>query len=251
MHTRAQSQPETTKTDQPPISPDFSGENAIPGRTPDRIMADHLERYKFAAGYVRDKSILDIACGAGYGSKILAEAGASFVDAVDIDDRIINYARSRYTHPRIRFFTGNVLDYQAGAPYDIITSFETIEHIDRHLAALENLNSLLAKGGLLIVSTPNRTITSPKSRGMDDKPENRFHVREFLLYELLEALAEKGFLPQRPYYGQRQGLFFRTGFLQNFYNRYFNPSEMTSPRVTPVIGYRQPRYFVVVAKKRG
>jgi SAM-dependent methyltransferase len=228
---------------------DFSGENAIPGKTPDRIMNDHLERYRFAAKYVQNRRVLDIACGVGYGSKILADAGASSVDGVDINSRTIGYARSRYPHPQVHFLTGDVLDYRANVPYDVITSFETIEHIDLHLAALDNFHKLLAKDGLLIVSTPNRRITSPNCGAIDDRPENRFHVREFLLEELLRSLIQKGFSPHKPYYGQRQGRFFKAKFLQDLYNRYFNPSETTSPKVSPIIRFRQPRYVVVVAKK--
>jgi len=54
----------------------FSGEMCIPGKSPKRIQDDHFERYYFAAPYVKDKTVLDIACGTGCGSKILIDAGA-------------------------------------------------------------------------------------------------------------------------------------------------------------------------------
>ena len=172
---------------------DFTGEQYVPGRTPERIEKDHLERYLFSRSYVKNRTVLDIACGVGYGSSILAKAGATEVTGVDISDKAIGYAERHYSQGNLLFLQGDIATWKSGKRFDVITCFETIEHVDNHEGALLNISSLLREDGILIISSPNRLLTSPAAKRLGDRPDNRFHVREFAIHELMDAVASAGF----------------------------------------------------------
>lgn len=230
---------------------DFTGECFVPGKAPPRMEADHVARYEFAARRVQGLRVLDIACGAGYGSAMLAQAGAVHVDAVDISEQAIAYAREHYANPAIDFQLGNIYSYERDTRYDLITSFETIEHVPDYHAALRNLARLLRPGGCLIVSSPNRPLTSPHARTLTDKPSNEFHVHEFTVHELTTALQQHGFsVPPGSVYGQRQQPVFAFAPLNHLYRALFKPKRRADPKVTPV-DRLAPRYMIIVAQAPG
>jgi ubiquinone biosynthesis O-methyltransferase len=225
----------------------FTGEYCIPGVSPKRIEDDHVERYRFASQFVSGRRVLDIACGTGYGSHMLGEAGAKFVDGVDILDEVVAYAKVRYASATVHFSLGDICMIETEQPYDVITCFETIEHVGDFNRALANLHSLLNPGGLLLISSPNRTVTSSFAKSIDDKPKNPHHVREFVISELSCALELQGFEIEGTY-GQRQRWLFRQPWLQKLQRWIFNPDDCASPALKPVTK-REPRYFLIVAKK--
>lgn len=228
----------------------FTGEMWIPGATPKRIEDDHIERYRFASQFVKGKTVLDIACGAGYGSKILAQAGALRVDGVDISEDLIVYAKSNYRVSNLRFLIGDICSYKADVSYDVIVCFETIEHIRDYNKSLANLYSLLTNDGLFLISSPNRLITSQQAKSIKSKPDNRFHIQEFTIEELKSALEGHGFeMSNLDIFGQRQQKYFRNEYLQRIYKKFFKPDKLCSPVVTKV-HRRMPRYFIIVARKR-
>ena len=229
----------------------FTGEYCIPGKVPKRIEDDHLERYKFAAGWVKGKTVLDIACGVGYGSKLLADAGAVSVDGVDISAEVLEYAKQHYAADNVRFLQGDVQDFKGDKTYKVIVCFETIEHIQNYQSALRNLYSLLDSGGTLVISSPNRLVASPMAKSKTDRANFCiFHVNEFSIAELQSALQDAGFvLNKGDVFGQRQQWFIRNEYLRRLYRKLFRPDETTSPIVTPV--RKPPRYFVLVARKPG
>jgi len=148
---------------------------------------EHLLRYKYASRFVKDKTVLDIACGTGYGSFMLAEEGeAREVVGVDLDSEAIRYASLRYSHPHVNRYHGNARTFKGDKLYDIIISFETIEHIEDYKGFLNNLYSNLAEDGLLILSTPlqKRTVLAPQ--------HNPYHVIEWS-YEDFISLVEPDF----------------------------------------------------------
>jgi ubiquinone biosynthesis O-methyltransferase len=229
----------------------FTGEYCIPGVSPKKIEDDHLERYKFASRFVRGKTVLDIACGTGYGSRLLADTGAVEVDGVDISDDVVAYARQTYAAENVHFSTGDICEFKSPKRYDAITCFETIEHVKDFRRALANLHALLADGGLLLISSPNRPITSSFARTIDDKPKNPHHVREFTIPELKAALVEHGFaVDDSNIFGQRQRPIFQSDLLRRLHTKFFRPDDRSSPAVTPVAKLA-PRYFLIVATKIG
>jgi len=227
----------------------FTGEYCIPGASPKRIEDDHVERYRFAAQFVSAKTVLDIACGVGYGSKLLADAGASKVDGVDISKELIEYAKRNYHAENVSFRVADICEYKVDRLYDVIACFETIEHVEDYESALSNLRSLLANAGLLLISSPNRIITSPHAKSIKDKPSNMHHVREFTIEELKSALERRGLLVnESDVFGQRGQRHFRNRLVRRIYKMLRNPEERPSPAVARVSNLA-PRNFVIVARK--
>src|SRR5512139_1613877 len=111
------------------IELNFTGEFFVPGQSGDRIEADHFERYVFAANYAKNKSVLDIACGAGYSGPIFLEAGAKSYEGVDLNDQLVGYATQKYSKDNIVYRAGDICTFSPGNTYDLITCFETIEHV--------------------------------------------------------------------------------------------------------------------------
>lgn len=228
---------------------EFTGEYWIPGKSPSNIENDHLERYRFATRFVYGKKVLDISCGVGYGSFLLAKAGASRVDGVDISEEVIDYAKNNYQMNNLSFIIGNICEYKTDNLYDVIICFETIEHIENYQKALLNLYSLLMSDGVLIISSPNRLISSPRAKSIYDRPSNKCHVREFTIEELKLALENGGFVVDKSdIFGQRQQIYFGNYRLRKLYEKLFKPSQRFNPTLTRV-GKLVPEFFTIVARK--
>jgi 2-polyprenyl-3-methyl-5-hydroxy-6-metoxy-1,4-benzoquinol methylase len=131
----------------------------------------HLERYRFAEKYLVPGEVLDLACGSGYGSYLLATAGTHAVTGVDVDESAITYARLHYQHPAINFKTGDAMNYQTRNDIHNIVSLETIEHLPDPVLFVKNMTVQLRAGGRFIASAP---ITP----SMDANP---FHLTDFTL----------------------------------------------------------------------
>jgi cyclopropane fatty-acyl-phospholipid synthase-like methyltransferase len=233
----------------PMMDKPFAGGSWLPAESSKRIQEDHLERYRFAARFAPGRRVLDIACGPGYGTKLLADAGAREAEGVDLDEQAVAYASEHFGSATTVFRQGDICTYHGSPPYDLITSFETIEHVDDYGKALHNLHGLLSDEGVLVMSTPNRLITSPRARSLRDRPSNRFHVREFTVRELHSALLDHGFaVKEGNIFGQRQQPYFRNYYVRKLYARLFNPKERASPVVTRV-DRLTPRYLIIVAEK--
>ncbi|WP_449601521.1 methyltransferase domain-containing protein [Paenibacillus sp. Marseille-Q9583] len=119
----------------------------------------HLGRYLIAKQYCQGKRVLDIACGEGYGSFAMAEKwGAKEVHGVDISQEAINNAKENFSHKNIHFNTINAEednDFFEEGYFDLIVSFETIEHLANPILYLENLKRWLKKDGIILISCPN------------------------------------------------------------------------------------------------
>ena len=165
---------------------DFTGERVVPGKTPYGIYLEHINRYIFASRFVRNKAVLDVACGTGYGSNHMREKGAKRVTGVDISMDAINYAKSNFGK-EVNFVCADAIELPfADNCFDIIVSFETIEHIRRYERFLLECRRILKRGGLLICSSPNKRVFSPET----ENPLNPFHVKEFYPEEFFKLLDE-------------------------------------------------------------
>ena len=176
----------------------FTGERAVPDKTPYAIYQEHINRYVFASRFIKNKIVLDVACGTGYGSDYLIKNGAKKVIGVDISDDAINYVKNAYEKQNLIFMQGSAtnLPFQDES-FDIIVSFETIEHLKEYEKFLIGCRMVLKDGGLFICSTPNKRISSPHT----EKPLNPFHVKEFYHEEFYELLNE--YFTNVDLYGQR------------------------------------------------
>jgi 2-polyprenyl-3-methyl-5-hydroxy-6-metoxy-1,4-benzoquinol methylase len=122
----------------------------------------HVGRYQWATLALAEKqpvSVLDIACGAGYGSYMLAKAlPGSNVCGVDYDERAVSHAKALYGAPNLTYMTGDMATWKSGGmpmqKSDVIVSFDTIEHLLHREIALMRMADNLADDGWLILSTP-------------------------------------------------------------------------------------------------
>lgn len=132
-------------------------ERLVPG-TPEwrRFGHQHLQRYMFAQERIVGRRVLDLACGVGYGSYILAQATSREVTGVDLDAEAVAYGQRHYTRPGLRLLVGDALRWgEVGEKFDTIVSFETIEHLPAPPAFVARLAERLPPDGRLIVSAPN------------------------------------------------------------------------------------------------
>lgn len=226
----------------------FTGERFVPGQSLPNMEADHFRRYEFAANFVAGKRVVDIACGTGYGSAVLADAGAASVLGVDCSAEAIDHAKARYKAGNLAFRQDDILEFEPRQRFDLVVSFETIEHIDDHRGALAKFFDILQPGGRLIISSPNRLITSPKAKNQAESGGG-FHVMEFTIEELRKELECAGFEVGDEVYGQRQQVYLPTAFLRKLYDIVCKPKKRANPLVDRVTT-RMPRYFVIVAEKR-
>jgi SAM-dependent methyltransferase len=178
----------------PPLQ--FTGERFTPECLRE-IWYEHWHRYVFALPFARGKRVLDAACGEGYGSALLAGVAANVV-GVDIAEEAVAHARARYGgRANLRFERGDctALEVQAGG-FDLVVSFETLEHLAAQDALVGGFARALADDGVLIVSSPDKRTYSQVS-GF----RNEFHVRELYREELLALL--RSHFPFVHLYGQK------------------------------------------------
>ena len=165
---------------------EFTGERVVPGKTPQDIYREHMDRYIFAAGLTRGKTILDVACGTGYGADHMVRIGATRAVGVDISAESLNYAQERFGGPERTSFVcadGTMLPVVDGC-FDVVVSFETIEHITGYVEFLMECRRVLRENGLFVCSTPNRRVFSPDVA----EPPNPYHVKEFWPEEFVRLL---------------------------------------------------------------
>jgi ubiquinone/menaquinone biosynthesis C-methylase UbiE len=157
---------------------------------PPWVRYQHLERYHWAAAFVDQKYVLDVACGTGYGTALLANAGATQVDGFDCSPEAIHLAQKTWQLPNTAFTVAPTQHLPVpNASYDIYISYETIEHVQDDEALLQEARRVLKPGGLFLISTPNRDLLDP-GISINDRPFNRFHVREYLQHEFSERLRQ-------------------------------------------------------------
>jgi ubiquinone biosynthesis O-methyltransferase len=152
-----------------------------------KICEIHLKRYETAMRYVKGKRVLDIACGAGYGSHMLAQAGASKVVGVDLCDHTIEYAKKHYQNPAIEFICADAETFNWQDKFDVVISFETVEHLPKPAKFLENIRRLLVSEGDLLLSVP-----LGETRHID-----RYHLHAFSQEDVWNLLKEAGFFVER------------------------------------------------------
>ena len=156
----------------------MSLERLVPGTEGwDRYHADHVQRYNFFASRYSGKTVLDMACGAGYGSNLIASHGASKVTGIDIAPEAVSFAKQNYKDSRLEFLQMDFREIEkSNKNFDLVISFETIEHVADPAEFLRVAASVLKPGGKCIVSTPN------KKKSSDAGLVNPFHLSE-LYYE--------------------------------------------------------------------
>ncbi len=157
----------------------FKGANVIDAGKLSPYWGEHTARYVYALPYVENKSVLDIACGTGYGLGFLKEK-AKRVTGVDVNLEAAREAQNECDEKSaVLLGDGLNLPFQDES-FDAVTSFETLEHLHERPQFLAELKRVLRTGGVLLLSTPNANYTKP----VNGKPLNPFHVFEYTPEEL-------------------------------------------------------------------
>ena len=173
----------------------FTGERFIPTEE-GKIQLEHYHRYAVVRDLVAGKRVLDVACGEGYGSSMLAEVAVA-VTGVDISSEAVLHAEATYVKPNLTYMEGSATALPfADASFDVVVSFETIEHLAGQAEMVSELRRVLRPEGILIISSPNRPVYSEESG-----EHNEFHVKELDFAEF-DALLKVQF-PAVRYLGQR------------------------------------------------
>ncbi|MCX8073854.1 MAG: class I SAM-dependent methyltransferase [Candidatus Binatia bacterium] len=143
-------------------------------------LARHVFAYSYAQVLARGKRVLDAGCGDGYGTALLAEVAEQAV-GVDREARAIAAARQRYQRPNLRYEACSLEEVdKLGQTFDIICHFQVIEHLEDPKPFLFAAHKVLAKGGGLVITTPNRLLS---------RIENPYHVHEYIADELQTVLS--------------------------------------------------------------
>jgi SAM-dependent methyltransferase len=153
---------------------------------PASVIDSHAARYSFAARLCRGKACLDVACGCGYGAQLLLYSGAARVVGGDVQHDLLKHARQHGAHAGLSLvcLDANSLPFE-DLSFDVVTSFETIEHLEQPDEFVRRIVHLLKPGGVFVCSTPNRNASSPETM-------NPFHLREYTPNEF-KALMSRHF----------------------------------------------------------
>jgi SAM-dependent methyltransferase len=151
---------------------EFTGERVVPGKSPVDLVEEHRARYEFALPFMKDKKVIDIGCGSGYGTSMLATVATKVV-GVDISEEAVQSAKDNYSSAKIEFSVGDVSRLQFGdGEFDAGVCFEVIEHIEKPEILLREARRFIKDRGIFIVSTPNGAVKVSSQK-------NPFHVREY------------------------------------------------------------------------
>lgn len=217
---------------------EFTGERFIPS-IGGIIELEHLHRYLMAKNYVAGKVVLDIASGEGYGSNLLSSV-ADEVYGVDIDMSAIKHAQKKYQRGNLSFKQGCCESIPLGdASVDVVVSFETIEHHDKHQEMMSEIKRVLKPSGMLIISSPDKYEYS-------DEPSyvNEYHVKE-LYREEFERLLEAYF---KNHIIQGQRVIYGSLLQSNVDSESFTTySENENDDIVESLGIKKPVYLIAVA----
>jgi len=218
----------------------FTGERFTPECVRE-IWYEHYHRYSFAKNLVNNKNVLDAACGEGYGSQLLAKYAKKVV-GIDIDEKSIKHAQNRYPIKNLNFIKTSVtnLPFEDNS-FDVIVSFETLEHLLEQEQMLAEFNRVLKSDGLLIISTPDKKYYSDET-GFT----NEFHLKELYKAEFKNLLDT--YWQAQSWFAQALSFNSIMQRLENTNNKYefdvFTKSEnlVKEKLINPI-------YYVVIATK--
>lgn len=162
----------------------YTGERYIPEKSSFSIMAlEHWHRYLWAKDFAKNKVVLDIACGEGYGSNLLADK-AHKVYSCDVSEETVKWAKQKYARDNIKFEVIGLENLHFEKKFfDLITCFETIEHVDNitQKKAINTFGAILKDDGVLLISTPSTDSTMHCGH-------NDYHVSEFSFQNFYDEL---------------------------------------------------------------
>jgi 2-polyprenyl-3-methyl-5-hydroxy-6-metoxy-1,4-benzoquinol methylase len=179
-------QPESAMTNSHTSGTDSYFVERISGARDLPFFPDHLARYSFAMQWAPGHRVLDVCCGVGYGSFVLASAGASAVLGIDIAEEAIGAARTQPPLPNLSFAIHDAcVPYPNAGSWDLVTCFEGIEHVPDPKKLVANVHGALQPGGVAIVSSPN---SDGYAKGHSGNPFHPSEMKESEFRSLIDAL---------------------------------------------------------------
>lgn len=157
------------------------------------VSVEHLHRYALSSMFVKDKIVLDIASGEGYGSFLMSKIARKVI-GVDIDNDAVIQAKVKYRNENLHFLIGSADNIPLeNSSVDVLVSFETIEHHDKHEEMFLEVKRVLKPNGILLMSSPDKKYYS------DLQKNNPYHIKELYLEEF-ENLSKKYFTNVQIYF---------------------------------------------------
>jgi 2-polyprenyl-3-methyl-5-hydroxy-6-metoxy-1,4-benzoquinol methylase len=195
----------------------------------DIIRNEHLVRYQFVSKFVKHQRVLDIACGSGYGSAILAQAGALQVIGMDKSAEAVKTASAEYNLCNLTYKEGDAENISApDKSFDVVVSLETVEHLSNQDKYIQELARVAKDEALVFISTPNKQVFGN---------QNPFHVKELTKSEF-ENLLKSAF----PFVVILEQANAVVSFLK--------ASGDTSLKETQITSASEPLYFLAICSKR-
>ena len=213
----------------------FTGERFLP-ECQGEMVYEHWQRYLLAHGLAAGCRVLDVASGEGYGADLIATAAGEVV-GVDVSAEAVAHAASRYQRHNLRFLAASCTSIpEPEGSFDLVCSFETIEHIEAQAEFVAEVDRLLAPAGVFLLSSPNR----PQYSGSSGY-RNEFHIAELDREELAALLSPR--FPHQRWFAQRA-----------LFHSMLWPLERAAEgtRLVAIDGtadWPEPMYFVVVAAR--
>ena len=242
----------------------------VPGKSDSPLEQEHIARYQFASSFVNGCAVLDVACGMGYAAPMFIHAGARRYLGIDVEAETINSALKRYRiNDDISFVADDACELRKvrDRTFDVVVSFETIEHLHRPEAFLASVRRVLRPAGTLLISTPNRLRYSPGNK-KSSRPWNPYHIREWNVGEFLDVLEPCfrvtgvwGQMPLAKWKAQTLYMAARYKWLNNLISALHSARENKKPvqravvpsdpyAVKPIAPWYTPLYAVCVANPR-
>lgn len=164
-----------------------TGERILPAEEGELslVYTRHRFAYEQVLPLAENKTVLDVGCGSGYGAAMLAKV-ASRVVGVDYSDQAINYCRKNWDSPNLEFVQMDANKLELDSEFDLTVCFQAIEHMDDLDHFVGQLKKVTAKGGKILISTPN------VFRPLKDDLANPFHVNE-MNFDRFSDLLKKHF----------------------------------------------------------
>jgi 2-polyprenyl-3-methyl-5-hydroxy-6-metoxy-1,4-benzoquinol methylase len=231
--------------------------------TRDFLYQEHIARYDFASQFVKDKTVLDVACGTAYGTVFLSDKRLKMVVGTDLSKEALNEAKENFGNI-VNFLVSDATDmsFKEGA-FDVVISFETIEHLMKYEDFVSEIKRILTDEGLFIVSTPNKLAFS----GKDKMYFNEYHFKEFTLAEFCLLLGK--YFSDIQFFGEgkmntkynilrdiRKVLVKKTRFdilklyklgIERIFNKLLRPADVYPLQTKE---YLEPKYIIAVCKNR-
>ncbi len=210
---------------------EFTGERFMPEIENEELTTEHMQRYISILPIVKGKKVVDIACGEGYGTNILAGSALDIV-GIDINKETVENASKKYRKNNLHYKVGSVANIPLKSnSVDVIVSYETIEHVDEEAqkSFLKETKRVLKQDGVLIISTPNKELYSDRYHY-----HNEFHIKEFYKQEFIQFIKSS----------------FEHLQLYNQYDEVVNVIENTDDTKEALLfknEKREGKYYVVVA----